>query len=149
MPTDYFTTVLGPRLKYSCALYESPATSLADAEDAMLALTAARAGLADGQDVLELGCGWGSLCLYIAQSYPKSRVTAVSNSRTQKAHIDGVAKAKGLTNLTVITADAATYVPPVAAFDRVVSVEMFEHMKVGCGIERDGCVCGFQRQQTQ
>lgn len=123
--------MLGPRLKYSCALYESPATTLADAEDAMLALTAARAGLADGQDVLELGCGWGSLCLYIAQSYPASRVTAVSNSRTQKAHIDGVAKAKGLTNLTVITADAATYVPPVAAFDRVVSVEMFEHMKVG------------------
>lgn len=129
VPTPYFEAVLGARMKYSCCLYPDPSTTLDEAEEAMLATAAARARLADGQAVLELGCGWGSLCLYIAEKYPGSSVTAVSNSRTQKAHIDATARARGLTNLTVLTADAATFIPPASTFDRVVSVEMFEHMK--------------------
>ena len=128
VPTGYFTAMLGPRLKYSCALFEDDTVSLPEAETAMLALTTARAGLADGQDILELGCGWGSLTLFMAARFPNSRITAVSNSHSQRQHIEKVAAASGLANITVITCDMNDFATD-QSFDRVVSVEMFEHMR--------------------
>jgi cyclopropane-fatty-acyl-phospholipid synthase len=124
---EFFGLVLGPRRKYSCCLYHDPADTLAIAEQRALAETAANAGLADGQDILELGCGWGSLSLWMAEKYPAARITAVSNSRGQRAHIESQAAARGLGNLRVITADMNDF-GIGNTFDRVVSVEMFEHM---------------------
>ena len=95
----------------------------------MLALYCQRAELSDGQAVLELGCGWGSLSLFIAAAYPKSKVTAVSNSKTQKEFIMGQAAQRGLDNLNVITANMIDFAAP-GVYDRIVSIEMFEHMKV-------------------
>lgn len=128
VPAEYFERVLGPRLKYSCALFADDRTDLAAAEEAMLALTAERAGLANGQRVLELGCGWGSLTLWMAEHFPHSRITAVSNSSSQRAFIRARAAARGLDNVEVITADMNAFAPG-ARFDRIVSVEMFEHMR--------------------
>jgi len=140
-PPAFFELVLGPRLKYSSCLWEEGTTTLADAEDAMLALTCERAGLADGMEVLDLGCGWGSLTLYAAERYPGARLTAVSNSRVQREWIEARAPA----NVTVITADVNELTLD-RRFDRVVSVEMFEHMrnyeallaKVAALLEPDG-----------
>jgi cyclopropane-fatty-acyl-phospholipid synthase len=126
LPPEFFAEVLGPRRKYSSCLYQ-PGDTLAQAEDRALAETTAHADLADGQDILELGCGWGSLSLWIAERFPASRITAVSNSRPQREFIEAAAAARGLTNLRVITADMNVF-DPAAIFDRVVSVEMFEHM---------------------
>ena len=95
----------------------------------MLALYAERAQLADGQEILELGCGWGSLALYNAARFPHSRITAISNSRTQKEHIDVEAKKRGITNLMIVTCDINAFDIDANRFDRVVSVEMFEHLK--------------------
>lgn len=128
VPAAFYERVLGPHLKYSSCLWEDDVHTLADAEEAMLSLTCQRAALANGQSILELGCGWGSLSLWMAARYPGSQVTSVSNSASQKAWIDARAAQRGLTNLTVITADAATFAP-AQQFDRVVSVEMFEHMR--------------------
>jgi cyclopropane-fatty-acyl-phospholipid synthase len=128
VPPRFFELVLGSRLKYSCCLYASPATTLDEAEEAMLALTAERAGLADGQDVLELGCGWGSLTLWMAERFPRSRITAVSNSRDQRGFIEARARQRGLSNVSVVTADMNAF-DAAASFDRVVSIEMFEHMR--------------------
>lgn len=127
VPAAFFAQVLGPRRKYSSCLYETPKTTLAEAEDAALADTAAHADLRDGQDVLELGCGWGSLSLWMAENYPNSRITAVSNSASQRAHIVAEAAARKLRNLTIVTADMNAFATE-GRFDRVVSVEMFEHM---------------------
>lgn len=127
VPADFFRLVLGPRLKYSSCLYETAGASLAQAEESALAQTCLHADLADGQDVLELGCGWGSLTLWMAERYPNSRITAVSNSGSQRAAIEAAAAARGLGNVTVITADMNAFTPS-GRFDRVVSVEMFEHM---------------------
>jgi cyclopropane-fatty-acyl-phospholipid synthase len=129
VPAAFFERVLGPHLKYSGCYWPDGTRTLADAEAEMLALTAERAGLADGQNVLDLGCGWGSLALWAAARYPASRITAVSNSRTQRAFIAAAAAARGLGNLRVITADVRVLELPAASFDRVVSVEMFEHMR--------------------
>lgn len=130
VPAEFYRHVLGPQLKYSCCYYPRSDTSLAEAEQAMLALTAERAGLADGQRILELGCGWGSLSLWMAERFPRARVTSVSNSASQKAFIDGEANKRGLSNLEVVTADVAQLeMADSACFDRVVSVEMFEHMR--------------------
>jgi cyclopropane-fatty-acyl-phospholipid synthase len=129
VPPAFFELVLGPRLKYSSALWEPGCASLAEAEEAMLDLTCRRADLADGQRILELGCGWGSLSLWLAERYPGSSILAVSNSRDQGAFIQARAAARGLGNLEVRTADMNAFDPPGAAFDRVVSVEMFEHMR--------------------
>lgn len=128
LPTAFFERVLGPHLKYSSALYETPETSLAEAEAAMLSLTCARAGLQDGMEILELGCGWGSLSLWMAEHYPKSSILAVSNSATQREHIEAACRARGLHNLIVVTQDMNRFSSPIR-FDRVVSVEMFEHMR--------------------
>jgi cyclopropane-fatty-acyl-phospholipid synthase len=130
LPCAFFEQVLGRHLKYSSCLYRHDADTLDEAEAAMLALTVERAGLVDGDRILELGCGWGSLSLWMAERLPNSRITVVSNSRTQKRFIDGRAAERGLTNLEVITSDMNHLAfPPDTAFDRVVSVEMFEHMR--------------------
>jgi cyclopropane-fatty-acyl-phospholipid synthase len=136
VPTELFELMLGPHLKYSSGYWPHEDTTLAQAEEAMLALTVSRAELADGQDVLELGCGWGSLTLWMAERFPASRITAVSNSATQREHIEKQAAARGLTNVRVLTCDVnalgvdayADVVTP-DGFDRVVSVEMFEHVR--------------------
>jgi cyclopropane-fatty-acyl-phospholipid synthase len=129
VPTRFYQLCLGPRLKYSGALWPAGVTTLAEAEERMLALYAERAQLADGQDILELGCGWGSLSMWMAEKFPKARITGVSNSRTQKEFIDAEAARRGLRNLRIITCDMNRFDIEAAAFDRVVSIEMFEHMK--------------------
>lgn len=129
VPTAFYQHCLGPRLKYSSCYYETGRETLAEAEEKMLALTCARARLADGQDILELGCGWGSLTLWIAERYPRSRITGVSHSRTQREHILAEAARRGLRNVTILTCDMNDFVFPAESVDRVVSVEMFEHMK--------------------
>jgi cyclopropane-fatty-acyl-phospholipid synthase len=128
VPSEFYRLVLGRRLKYSCARWPEGVASLDAAEEAMLALTCERAELRDGQDVLELGCGWGSLTLWMAERYPSSRITAVSNSRTQKALVDAECARRGLGNVQVLTADMNDFATD-GRFDRVVSVEMFEHMR--------------------
>ncbi len=127
LPPEFFALVLGPRRKYSCCLYETAATTLAEAETAALEATALHAGLADAQDILELGCGWGSLTLWMAERFPNARIVAVSNSSGQRGHIEAQASARGLANLRVITADMNDF-DPGRRFDRIVSVEMWEHM---------------------
>lgn len=128
VPPAFFETVLGPRLKYSCCLWSSEVKTLDAAEEAMLALTAARAELADGMDILDLGCGWGSFTLWAAEHFPNSRFLAVSNSRPQGDHIRTRAAARGLDKVEVATADMNDFAPG-RTFDRVVSVEMFEHLR--------------------
>jgi len=128
VPPAFFEQVLGPRLKYSCGLWERGAEDLASSDEAMLRTTVARAGVEDGMRLLDLGCGWGSLTLYLAERFPASRVTAVSNSRDQRAFILARARARGLANVEVITADARTF-DTEARFDRILSVEMFEHLR--------------------
>ena len=129
VPTEFYQHVLGPHLKYSCCWFETGEESLGEAEEAMFRIYEERAALKDGQDVLELGCGWGSLSLWLALRHPRSRFTGVSHSRTQKLHIDAEARRLGLTNLTIITCDMNEVAFDASRFDRVVSVEMFEHMK--------------------
>jgi len=126
VPAAFFKACLGPRLKYSSCLY-APGETLAQAEDRALAETVAHADLKDGQHILELGCGWGSLSLWMARTLPNAQITSVSNSASQGAFIRARAAAEGLGNLTVVTADMNDF-HPEGAFDRVVSVEMFEHM---------------------
>jgi len=128
VPSRFFELVMGEHLKYSCCWFGDGVHDLTAAEAAMLALTCERAQIDDGMRILELGCGWGSLSLWMAQRYPASRVTAVSNSRAQKAFIDARARARGIGNLRVVTADMNGF-DPAGRFDRVVSVEMFEHMR--------------------
>lgn len=129
VPTRFYQLCLGPQLKYSSCFYARGNESLAQAEEAMLALTAERAQLADGQDILELGCGWGSLTLWMASHFPQSRIVGVSHSRTQREHIMREAQRRGLANVSIITCDMNDFTMEPAQFDRVVSVEMFEHMK--------------------
>jgi cyclopropane-fatty-acyl-phospholipid synthase len=133
VPAAFFQRVLGPRLKYSSAFFPEGCDSLADAEDTMLRLTCERAQLADGQNILELGCGWGSLTLWMAEHFPSSSITAVSNSASQRAFIESRAAQRGLRNVRIVTADMndfdANALDDFRHFDRVVSVEMFEHMR--------------------
>jgi cyclopropane-fatty-acyl-phospholipid synthase len=126
LPAEFFGLVLGPRRKYSCCFY-ALGDDLAAAEVRALEETCRHADIVNGQDILELGCGWGSLSLWIAERYPSARVTAVSNSHSQRRHIESEARRLGLRNLTVITADMNSFRTD-DRFDRVVSVEMFEHM---------------------
>jgi cyclopropane-fatty-acyl-phospholipid synthase len=128
VPARFFQLALGPNLKYSSGHWNEGVTTLEAAEDAMLALTCQRADLRDGQNILELGCGWGSLSLHMARQFPHSQITAVSNSHSQKQFIDGHARARGLSNLRIITSDMNNFTSS-EQYDRVVSVEMFEHMR--------------------
>ena len=127
VPAAFYARVLGRHRKYSSGLWTT-ATSLDDAEAAMLALSCERAELRDGMRVLDLGCGWGSLSLWIARTFPGCRVTGVSNSHSQRADILARAAQEGLTNVEILTADANTFTPP-GTYDRVVSVEMMEHTR--------------------
>ncbi len=128
VPAEFFALALGPHRKYSSCYWPEGAESLEQAEAAALRETAAHAGLDDGQHVLELGCGWGSLTLWMAAHYPASRITAVSNSASQRRWIEAEAARRGLTNVTVITADMNEF-DTDETYDRIVSVEMFEHMR--------------------
>jgi cyclopropane-fatty-acyl-phospholipid synthase len=127
VPADFFANVLGPARKYSSCFYPAPDSTLAEAEEEALRQTVDHAGLADGQSILELGCGWGSLTLSMARRFPNSKVVAVSNSHSQRMYIQREGAARGFKNLSVITADMNGFVPEWQ-FDRIVSVEMFEHM---------------------
>ena len=126
LPAEFFALILGPRRKYSCCLYDGAAT-LAAAEQRALEETAAHAELADGQRILELGCGWGSLSLWMAERFPGAEIIAVSNSAPQRGFIEAEAARRGLSSLRVVTADMNDF-EPGGQFDRVVSVEMWEHM---------------------
>lgn len=128
VPTGFYKYVLGPNLKYSCGYWEGGVKSFEESENKMLELTCKRAGIRNGEEILELGCGWGSLTLYMAANFPESRITAVSNSRTQKEFIDSEAYKRGLKNITIITSDMNDF-ETEKKFDRIVSVEMFEHMR--------------------
>jgi cyclopropane-fatty-acyl-phospholipid synthase len=128
VPAGFFEIVLGPHLKYSCALWDESVSDLGDAEEQMLRLYSARAGLEDGQSILDLGCGWGSFSLWAAAEYPNSNITAVSNSKPQRLHIEELARDRGIDNLEVITADINDF-DPGRAFDRVISIEMLEHVR--------------------
>ena len=129
LPSEFFQLCLGPRLKYSACYYPNGRESLAEAETAMLALYGERAELRDGQRILELGCGWGSLTLWMAEHYPKSTIVAISNSRSQRAHIEEQCRSRGYGNVQVITQDVNTFISEADQFDRCVSVEMFEHLR--------------------
>jgi len=128
VPPRLFELVLGDRLKYSSGLWPEGVSSLDESEVAMLKLTIDRAGLVDGQDVLELGCGWGSLTLYMAECFPKSKITAVSNSNDQRQFIEARCEERNLKNVEIITADMNDF-ETTKLFDRVISIEMFEHMR--------------------
>ncbi len=129
VPTEFFKLCLGPRMKYSSGYWPRPDTTFAESEEAMLALSCERAELVDGQQILELGCGWGSLTLWMAEKYPGAKITAVSNSATQREHIEAQCAERGFANVSVITCDMNELDLAGKQFDRVLSVEMFEHMK--------------------
>ena len=132
VPSDFFELTLGDRRKYSCAYWGSGVSNLNAAENAALDISIDRAELKDGMSVLELGCGWGSLTLAMAARFPNATITAVSNSKTQKSYIDSKAREFGLRNVQVLTRDVSKvddFVSEFGAFDRVVSVEMFEHFR--------------------
>ena len=127
VPAAFFAHVLGPNRKFSSGFYKEPATTLQEAEEEALRQTVEHADLADGQSILELGCGWGSLSLWMARQFPQSLVTAVSNSDSQREYIESETARRGLANLRVVTQDMNLFAPD-ARFDRIVSVEMFEHI---------------------
>ncbi len=128
VPAEFYQRVLGSHLKYSCGYWPSRGTDMEGSESAMLRLSCERAQLKDGQRILELGCGWGSLSLWMAENYPRSTILAVSNSASQRQYIERAAQARGLNNLRVVTVDMNDF-DPDESFDRIVSIEMFEHMR--------------------
>ncbi|MDA9502182.1 SAM-dependent methyltransferase [Bradyrhizobium sp. CCBAU 11357] len=127
VPAAFFADLLGPNRKFSSCFYKTGATTLREAEEEALRQTVEHAGLADGQAILELGCGWGSLSLWMARQFPHARVTAVATSQAQRAYVEEEARLRGLLNLRVVTADMNVFAPE-GQFDRIVSVEMFEQM---------------------
>jgi cyclopropane-fatty-acyl-phospholipid synthase len=146
VPAAFFTCVLGPNHKYSSCFYKEPVSTLQEAEEEALRQTVEHADLADGQSILELGSGWGSLALWMARQFPNSHITAVSNSQGQCDYVESEAAARGLKNLRVITADMNAF-EPERQFDRIVSVEMFEHImnwrelmaRMRSWLKPDGC----------
>ncbi|MDJ0748938.1 MAG: cyclopropane-fatty-acyl-phospholipid synthase family protein [Woeseiaceae bacterium] len=128
VPAAFFDLVLGEHRKYSCGYWPEGVTTIDQSEQAALEVTVERAGIEDGMRVLDLGCGWGSLSLFIAARFPQASIVSVSNSHSQKAHIEEIAEARGLENIDVITCDMNDFAID-ARFDRIVSVEMFEHMR--------------------
>jgi cyclopropane-fatty-acyl-phospholipid synthase len=145
VPAEFFQLVLGSRLKYSCGFWEDATSSLDESEDAMLRLTCERAGIENGMRVMDLGCGWGSLSLWIAEHYPDCQITSLSNSTSQRKFIEAKSAHRGFENVRVITADVGTF-DTQQRFDRVLSVEMFEHVRnhelllarIAKWLERDG-----------
>jgi cyclopropane-fatty-acyl-phospholipid synthase len=128
VPAAFFRLCLGPRLKYSACLWPEGTTTLDTAEEAMLALTCERAGIEDGMDVLDLGCGWGSLTFWLRERYPGTRVVAMSNSASQKMFLESEVARRGVEGIEVVTADVNTF-DTDRRFDRVVSIEMLEHVR--------------------
>lgn len=127
LPPRFFALTLGPRRKYSCCLYRNGNETLDEAEALALEDTIQHADLADGQRILELGCGWGALTLFMAERYPNATIVAVSNSTPQRLHITAEARERGLGNVTAVTADMNSF-ESTGMVDRIVSVEMFEHI---------------------
>lgn len=128
IPARFYHQVLGPRKKYSCSYWDESTTRLEEAEANALYLSCTHARLENGQSILELGCGWGSLTVWMAEQYPDSQITAVSNSHSQRQHIEALAAERGLHNIEVLTRDMNEFSTD-KAFDRIVSIEMFEHMR--------------------
>jgi cyclopropane-fatty-acyl-phospholipid synthase len=128
LPPPFFEAVLGPRLKYSSCYWPEGVSNLGAAEQAMLAVSCERAELRNGLDILELGCGWGSLSLWMAEHYPDSRILAMSNSQPQREWIEQRCRERGLGNLEVRTCDINAFQPD-RRFDRIVTVEMLEHVR--------------------
>jgi cyclopropane-fatty-acyl-phospholipid synthase len=128
LPAEFFARVLGPHGKYSCCYWDDTTADLEQAEAAALGISAQRAGIKDGMRVLDLGCGWGSFSLWIASQYPGTEVLSVSNSAPQRRWIEARARERSLDNISVITADMNVF-DTSQTFDRIVSVEMFEHMR--------------------
>jgi cyclopropane-fatty-acyl-phospholipid synthase len=126
-PASFFAQVLGPNRKYSSCFYNTGASTLQEAEEEALRQSVEHAGIADGQTILELGCGWGSLSLWMARRFPHAKITAVSNSQAQRTYVEEEARLRGLPNLRVITADMNVFAPE-GQFDRIVSIEMFEQI---------------------
>ena len=145
VPAEFFFYCLGNQRKYSSCFWLPDTKDLDEAEVLALTQTCAHADIQDGQTILELGCGWGSLSIWMATHYPKAHITGVSNSHSQREYITQMAKSLGISNLTIITADMNTFEAP-STYDRVVSVEMFEHMrnwqllysKVACWLKPQG-----------
>ncbi|ATF88740.1 SAM-dependent methyltransferase [Burkholderia gladioli] len=131
MPASFFEAYLGPRMKQSCCYFPQGEDTLAHAEDAMLELYGERAELVDGQRILDIGCGWGAQSLWLAEHYRQSQVVGLTNSARQREFIEQRAAARGITNLKIVIGDVATYefAAGDAGFDRVLSIENFEHMK--------------------
>ena len=130
VPSEFYHLTLGPNLKYSSGYWTNETKNLKEAEENMIALYCQRAELKDGQTILDLGCGWGSLSLYLAKHYPNSKIIGLSNSKTQKQWIDDQAKLRGLNNLEIRTANIVEYdLPEKQSIDKIISIEMFEHMK--------------------
>ncbi|CAG8598516.1 5974_t:CDS:2, partial [Ambispora leptoticha] len=128
--TEFMKLCLGKRMKYSCSFFPTGKETLNQAEDLMLESYCKKSQVEDGMKILDLGCGWGSLCLYICEKYPNVKVTALSNSNSQRKHIQSLADKQGYKNLTVITADIKNFdFGEESKFDRIISIEMFEHMK--------------------
>ncbi|XP_059274849.1 (S)-coclaurine N-methyltransferase-like [Lycium ferocissimum] len=128
LPTSFFKIVLGKHLKYSCCYFQDKSSTLEDAEKAMMELYCERSQLKDGHSVLDVGCGWGSLSIYIAQKFSGCKVTGICNSVTQKAHIEEQCRELQLGNVEIIVADISTF-EMEGSYDRILSIEMFEHMK--------------------
>ena len=128
VPPKFFELVLGANLKYSSGYWSKEVFSLDESELEMLKITCERAGLVDGQDILELGCGWGSLTCFMAQKFPNSKITAVSNSKDQRNFIQQKNDKLNLQNIKVFTVDMNDFSTD-EKFDRVISIEMFEHMR--------------------
>ncbi|KAI3496385.1 hypothetical protein L1887_38746 [Cichorium endivia] len=128
LPTSFFNLVLGKNFKYSCCYFRDKLSTLEDAEVAMLQLYCEKSKLQDGHTVLDVGCGWGSLSIYIAQKFSNCKVTGICNSVTQKAHIEDQCGKLGLKNVEIIVADISTF-EMEGSYDRIFSIEMFEHMK--------------------
>lgn len=128
VPASFFETVLGPRRKYSACYWPDGVQTLEEAEETALRITAERAGVQDGERVLELGCGWGAMSLYLAERFPDCQITGVSNSHRQRAFIEAERDRRGLANLEIITADMNDFQAP-GVYDRIISIEMLEHMR--------------------
>lgn len=128
IPAEFYRWILGDYRKYSCCYWDEYTDSLTSAEELALIKTCEHADIENGMSILELGCGWGSLTLFMAETFPDSQITAVSNSHSQRVHIEVQAKARGLNNIDVITCDMNEF-EPSDNYDRIVSVEMMEHMR--------------------
>ncbi|MCW4055467.1 MAG: cyclopropane-fatty-acyl-phospholipid synthase family protein [Candidatus Bathyarchaeota archaeon] len=128
LPSAFFERILGEHMKYSCCLWSETTSTLTEAEEAALNLVIQRAQVEDGMELLDLGCGWGSFSIWLCRQFPGCKVTAVSNSSDQKAFIERRCEEEGVQNLQVVTADVNRF-DPGCSFDRVVSIEMLEHVR--------------------